>query len=537
MNLTLEQAVGQKLMWSFAGKQAPSQEILAAIRNHQVGGITLFRPLNVENPEQVRALTRSLQEAARQAGEPPLLIAADQEGGQLVALGPQTTPLPGNLALGAAGSVELARQAGVVLGRELAAMGVNLNYAPCSDININPKNPVIGTRSFGEDPAMVARMAAAMLAGIQSAGVAATAKHFPGHGDTASDSHLGTPVIMHSRERIRQVELQPFRAAIQAGVRIVMSAHLAVPAFDDRDDLPATLSTNLLQGLLRQELGFEGLIATDAMDMQAIHQGAGLAVDAICAASAGADLLLLTSFLDQESVYTSLLQAARRGLLAPEQMLASAGRVLALKTWLAENAKSYPLDVVGCAEHREIAAEIARRSITLLRDEAGLLPLSRSPHQRLAVVMPQPVDLTPADTSSYVTPSLAQALRRYTSNVDEFNVSYSPSRAEISDVLPKLHAYDRVIIGTLNAYAAEGQAELVQAILDSGLPTIVTALRMPYDFQVFPGAPTYLCTYSILEPSMQALAQALWGEFPCTGRLPVSIPGLYAFGYRHGDSL
>lgn len=537
MNLTLEQAVGQKLMWSFAGKQAPSQEILAAIHNHHVGGITLFRPLNVENPEQVLALTRSLQEAARQAGDRPLLIAADQEGGQLVALGPHTTPLPGNLALGATGSVELARQAGLVLGRELAAMGINVNYAPCCDVNVNPKNPVIGTRSFGEDPAMVARMAAAMVAGIQSVGVAATAKHFPGHGDTASDSHLGTPVIEHSRTRLRQVELQPFRAAIQAGVRMVMSAHLAVPAFDDRSDLPATLSANLLQGLLRQEIGFEGLIVTDAMDMQAIHQGVALPVDAICAASAGADLLLLTSFLDQEGVYTSLLQAAQRGLLSQEQVMASAGRVLALKTWLAEQPKSYPLDVVGCIEHRELAGEIARRSITLVRDEAKLLPLRRSPDQRLAVVMPQPVDLTPADTSSYVTPALARALRRYTSNVDEFNVSHSPSRSGITDVLQKLDAYDRVIIGTINACATAGQAELVQAILDSGLPTIVSALRMPYDLQAFPDAPTYLCTYSILEPSMQALAQALWGEFPCTGRLPVSIPGLYPLGHRRGNSL
>lgn len=537
MKLTLEQAVGQKLLWSFAGKQDLPQEILAAIRSQQVGGVTLFRPLNVENPEQVLALTRLLQEAAREAGAPPLLIAADQEGGQLMALGQGTTPLPGNLALGAVGSVELARQAGVVLGRELAAMGINMNYAPCSDVNVNPRNPVIGTRSFGEDPSMVAQLAAAIVLGLQSVGVAATAKHFPGHGDTASDSHIGTPVVEHSKERIQQVELQPFKAVIGSGVKLVMSAHLAVPAYDGRSDLPATLSANLLQGLLRQELGFNGVIVTDAMDMRAIHQGAALPVEAICAASAGVDLLLMTSKLDQESIYASLLQAARRGLLSQEHVMTSAGRVLALKAWMVDNSENFSLEVVGCAEHRETADEIARRSITLVRDEAKILPLHCSPDQQLAVVLPRPIDLTPADTSSYVAPSLAHALRRYHARVDEFDVSYDPSNKEISALLQELSAYDKIIIGTINAFVAAGQAELVRAVLDRGEPTIVVALRMPYDLQVFPDAPTYLCTYSILEPSMQALAQVLCGDYHCTGRLPVSIPGLYPLGYCYQDGL
>ena len=531
MKLTIEQAIGQKLLWSFTGKQQLPQELLAAIRSHQVGGVTLFRPLNVENPQQMLALTGTLQKTAQEAGSPPLLIAADQEGGQLMALGQGTTPLPGNLALGAAGSVELARQAGVVLGRELSAMGINLNYAPCSDVNVNPMNPVIGTRSFGEDPAIVARMSAALVAGLQSVGVAATAKHFPGHGDTASDSHHGTPIVAHTEERIRQVELQPFKAAIQAGVRLVMSAHLAVPAFDGRSDLPATLSANLLQGLLRQELGFEGVIVSDAMDMSAVRQGAALAVEAICAASAGVDLLLLTAKLDQESIYASLLQAARRELLSHEQVLDSAERILVLKRWLAEHAETCSLDVVGCAEHQEVAAEIARRSITLVRDEAKILPLRCSPDQRLAVILPRPADLTPADTSSYIVPSLAQELRHYHAGVDEFIVSYDPSRNEITTLLQKLGAYDKIIIGTINASVAKGQAELVRAILKKAQPTIVVALRMPYDLQAFPDAPTYLCTYSILEPSMKALAQALWGEYRCTGRLPVSIPGLYPLGH------
>lgn len=536
MNFTLEQVVGQKLLWSFVGKRNLSQEIQAAIRGQRVGGVTLFRALNVEDPGQVLALTQRLQETARVSGSLPLLIAADQEGGQLMALGQDTTPLPGNLALGAAGSVELARQAGIVLGRELAAMGINLNYAPCSDINVNPRNPVIGTRSFGEDPFMVAQMSAAMVAGIQSAGVAATVKHFPGHGDTASDSHLGTPVVEHPAERIRQVELLPFQSAIEAGVKLVMSGHLAVPAFEHRSDLPATLSTAVLQKLLRQELGFTGVIVSDAMDMKAIRQGTGLQVDVICAASAGIDLLLMTSRLDQEAVYTGLLQAAQRGLISPEWIMNSAERILALKTWIADHFETYPLDVVGCNEHREVAAEIAQHSITLVRDDAKALPLDRSADQRLAVVLPQPVDLTPADTSSYILPSLSKELRGYGIHTDEYYVSHDPTQTEIAEMLEKLGAYDKVIIGTINAYSVKGQAKLVSAILQSGKPAIIVALRMPYDLQAFPDAPTYLCTYSILEPSMQALAQILCGELTSTGRLPVSIPGFYPLGHRYEEN-
>ncbi len=536
MNLTLEQAVGQKLLWSFSGKGDLSQEMQTAIRGQRVGGITLFRALNVENPEQVLALTRRLQETARESGSLPLLIAADQEGGQLMALGQDTTPLPGNLALGATGSVELARQAGVVLGRELAAMGINLNYAPCSDINVNPRNPVIGARSFGEDPDVVAQMSTAMVAGIQSVGVAATVKHFPGHGDTASDSHLGTPVVGHTAERMRHVELQPFKSAIEAGVKLVMSGHLAVPAFERRGDLPATLSTTVLQKLLRQELGFEGVIVSDAMDMKAIRQGDALPVDAICAASAGIDLLLMTSRLDQEAVYAGLLQAAQRGLISPEWIMNSAERILALKSWISEHFETYPLDVVGCSEHRKIAADIARHSITLVRDDAKALPLDHSPDQQLAVVLPQPVDLTPADTSSYVLPSLSKELWRYKIRADEFFVSHDPTETEISDLLEKLGGYDKIIIGTINAYSVKGQAKLVRVVLNSGKPTIVVALRMPYDLRAFPEAPTYLCTYSILEPSMQALAQVLCGDLTSMGRLPVSIPGLYPLGYRYEEN-
>jgi len=518
--------VGQKLLLAFQGKE-PSPEIINALKKYKPGGLTFFRSLNIDNPTQVRELTYSLQRIARDLDLPPLLIATDQEGGQLMAIGEGTTPLPGNMALGATGSTELARKTGEVLGRELVAMGVNVNYAPICDVNINPQNPVIGIRSFGEDPAAVAELASAMIKGIQSQGVAATAKHFPGHGDTDGDSHHGLPSVLHTLERLQRVEFPPFQAAIAADAKLMMTAHLALPAIDGPDAPPATLSRNILQGLLRNQLGFNGVIVTDAMDMKAIRQGDALGEDAVKAAAAGADLLLLTSNPDdQRHVYKRLLDALQRSELDPETTTASIERILSLKRWLAGNPQP-DLDVVGCVAHWTIANEIAERSMTLTRNEAGLLPLNVKSEGKIAVVVPKPVDLTLADTSSYITPSLATAMRNYHPDVDEYLIPYEPEPQEIAEILDRLKSYDILVLGTLNAFASPNQAEFVRQGLKLGIPTVVAALRLPYDLMVFPEAQTYICTYSILEPSMQALAKALFGRISFEGRLPVSIPGLY----------
>jgi beta-N-acetylhexosaminidase len=529
----IEQTAGQKLMLAFQGKEELPGEAREAIRKYRPAGFTLFRAFNIESPEHVYRLTQALQQEARVQGLPPFLIAADQEGGQLMAIGEGTTPLPGNMALGAAGSADLARRAGEVLGCELSAMGININYAPSCDVNINPQNPVIGTRSFGEDPQSVAGLAAEMAAGIQSEGVAGTAKHFPGHGDTASDSHDGIPSVPHDLERLWQVELPPFQATIRAGVRLVMTAHLALPAVTGREDLASTLSQAVLKGLLRNELGFDGVVVSDALDMKAIQQGEGLGEEAARAVEAGCDLLLLTADpADHERVYHGVLEAIQSGRLDSDDVLASAQRVHALKEWLAARPAPPDLSVVGCASHREIAAEIAAKSVTLVRDRTRSLPLRLGGGQRLAVILPQPADLTPADTSSYVAHSLAQALRRYHPQVDEFILPHSPQDGDIAAVLEQIRECQAVVLGTINAFSTLGQAALVNAVLRTGIQTICVALRMPYDLATFPEASTYLCTYSVLEPSMHALARVLFGEAYACGRLPVSIPGIYPRGHR-----
>src|SRR6185312_2217612 len=219
MPFTLEQAAGQMFLLSFDGCEKPPAEFLELLSQGRVSGVVLFRHKNIGTLAGVRHLTQTLQSAAKKAGQPPLLIAADQEGGQLMAVG-DCTPFPGNMALCATRSERLAYQVGSALGRELAALGINVDFAPVCDVNNNPRNPVVGTRSFGEDPEMAGTLAGAMIRGLQRSGIAATAKHFPGHGDTSSDSHHGAPVLKHSAQRIRRIELAPFRRAMDAGVRL-----------------------------------------------------------------------------------------------------------------------------------------------------------------------------------------------------------------------------------------------------------------------------------------------------------------------------
>lgn len=524
--MDIERTVGQKLLFAFHGKEELSAEIIRAFKSYHPSGISYFRSLNMQSAAQVKSLSVSLQDLARELGLPPLLIGTDQEGGQLMAFG-DGTPLPGNMALGATGSPELARKAGEVLGRELAALGINVNYAPCADVNINPQNPVVGTRSFGEDPTRVGELAAAMIEGIQSQGVAATVKHFPGHGDTASDSHHGLGTVSHSRERLDAVELPPFRAALRAGAKLVMTAHLGIPSIDGDNPPPATLSPNIINGLLRRDLGFDGVVITDAMDMHAIRQGELLREDSLRAAQAGADLLLMTSDpQDQTRAFEALLQGAQNGQLTQENLQASVDRITRLKNWLVEHKTSPDLSVIRCAEHMQVANEIAEKSITLVRDEQKHLPIKLEAEKKIAVIIPVPKDLTPADTSSYIQPRLAECIRTHHAQTDEFKIPLAPSAQECESLLEQVRNYDLIVMATINAFAEEKQAELVRQLLKRNTPVIIVAMRLPYDLAAFPQASTYVCTYSILEPSMRAAAKALFGLREMTGRLPVSIPGL-----------
>jgi beta-N-acetylhexosaminidase len=306
-----------------------------------------------------------------------------------------------------------------------------------------------------------------------------------------------------------------------------MTAHIVMPALNGgSNELPATLSHKILRDLLRHKMRFNGVIVSDALDMHAMEQGSGYVAETMAAAAAGIDLLLFNHDLSRvEPACSNLLQAARRGLLSADEIHASARRILALKNWIKRQPQE-PLAVVGCRDHLQLAREVARKSVTLVRDSARQLPLRVSPESRIAVAIPRPQDLTPADTSSYVKPVLADALRRYHPRVDEFSFGMSPASEEIIALCEQLAKYEIVILGTINATAHPKQAELVKKLVKQGTRLIMVALRMPYDLAAYPGVSTYICTYSILPPAMEALAEALFGRIAFTGILPATIPGV-----------
>jgi beta-N-acetylhexosaminidase len=493
-------------------------------------GVTLFGSSNVGSVNQMTALTAALQEAS--GTDLPLLIAADHEGGQLLGAGPATTPFPGNMALGAADDTELTEAVGRAMGQELRALGITVDYAPVCDLATHPDNPSLGIRAFGDDPARVGELAAAMVRGLQAEGVAAAAKHFPGKGDAVVDPHYELPVLDHDQERLEEVELVPFRAAVEAGARLVMVGHYALPAFTWSHDLPSSLSTEVVDGLLRKSVGFDGVVITDALNMLALTQGSGMVVDVIAALGAGVDLLLCADGEEQQEVLRSGLDLARRRrLIDPGGLERSADRVHALRKWLAGFGRPVG-EVVGSAEHHVLANEVARRAITLVRDRERLLPLRPAADDTILAVMPRLIDLTPADTSSTVPPLLAASLAEHHPRVIEMVTTHSPLPTEVTAARQKAEEAALVVVGTVSAHVDRAQVQLVEALLDTGTPTVTVALRTPWDLGSYPAAGTHLCTYGIQPPAMRALAAALFGSLPTPGRLPVPIEGLYPRGHR-----
>jgi beta-N-acetylhexosaminidase len=516
-----------RLMIAFAGSELP-RSAARRINEQGVAGVTLFRLHNVVDPPQIRQLTAAIQEA-RPAGAPPVLVAADQEGGQLLGLGDGTTQFAGAMALGATGDDELAERVAGSMARELRALGVNVDYAPVCDLANNPANPMLGIRSFGDDPEAVGRLAVATVRGLQSNGAAATVKHFPGAGDTAVDPHHELPLVARTNAELAQRELVPFRAVLAAGARMVMTGHFALPG--GTDDLPTSLSAAVLRDLLRGQLRFEGVTVTDALDMRALGQGSAQIVDAIAALRAGEDVLLGTP--DEralERLEEGLAQAQRRGLLDADDDAAARRRLGELRSWLGQFDQP-PLDVVGCDAHQSLAAELARRSITLVRNDERLVPLRPAADARIGVVQSMPADLTPADTSSMVRPTLASALRRRLPGVEEVLLPAAPDESDIAGLGERLATFDLVVVGTFSAHLQPAQAMLAEVVLASGRPTVTVALRTPWDLLAYPSARTHVCSYGILPPSMEALAAALLGEAPFVGRLPVEIVGLHPRGH------
>lgn len=355
--MTLNQKIGQLCMFGFDGLVPPSF-LRGFVQEWGLGGVILFGS-NLKSPPQILELTRTLQGLT--AG-PPLLIGVDQEGGRVSRLKPPFTQFPPAARLGALGSEEIARTVGGVIGKELCAVGINVDFAPVLDVHTNPDNPVIGDRAFAADPDVVARMGIAFFQGLQAEGVLATGKHFPGHGDTSTDSHLELPVVHHPVDRLERVELYPFRRAIDAGLPVLMTAHVLCPALDP--GVPATLSPRVLTELLRHELGFEGIIVSDDLSMAAIA-GRWSVEEAACRfIEAGGDLILMGEDAGaQQAILDALLNAVRSNRIPEDRLEASLGRIRKAKKKLSafrQPAEGEALGLIGRPEHLELARSLQR---------------------------------------------------------------------------------------------------------------------------------------------------------------------------------
>ena len=511
-------------MLAFDGTEVPSW-LSKRLSESEPAGVTLFREWNMASPGQTAELTARLQ-SINSAGL-PLLIAADQEGGQLLGI-TGSTPFSGNMALGATGDHDLVLRVTQAMGREMRAVGVNVNYAPCADVASQAGNPSLGIRSFGDDPVMVATMTAAAVEGFISAGVLPTVKHFPGKGEAMVDPHYHLPLLDLDRERLETVELAPFKAAFQAGARLVMIGHYVVPAITDSREIPIAATEKGMDGFLRAEMGYQGVIITDALDMGALDQGPSQVVEIIAMMRAGVDLLLCMPDSDlQERVRIALDKGFSRGLIPEATLATSRSRIAALRSSLMIS--DGDPDSVGSAEHQHLASELALRSITLVRDDPGLLPWQPASDTRVLSLEPQPSNVTPADTTALYKPALATALRSHHPLVTEIIYPHNPEQNDIAAAVEAANAHDLVVVGTVTA--TPGQAALVEALLASGKPVVTVALRTPFDLAQYPGAGTHICTYSSHQPSMDALAAAIFGQAGFPGRLPAAIPDLYPTGH------
>jgi beta-N-acetylhexosaminidase len=535
--LTLEEKIGQLLMQYVYGCAADAPDPrntqrygvatpAEVVAKYRLGGVIYFNwANNIGRPGQIAEFSSGLQAGVPALADPgddmpariPLLIGTDAETGQANQIGPPATQFPGAMALAATQDPANTRTAYAITGTELRAMGINACFAPVADTNLNPANPVIGVRSFSSDPAVVCDHVTAAVDGLQSdAGISAASKHFPGHGDTTTDSHSGLPVITHVPLDWELLDAPPFRAAIAAGCDMIMTGHLSFPALDPTG-APATLSEQMLSGLLREKLGYDGVIITDSLRMRGIRQGCDDGEVAVRALSAGADLLLEPA--EPDTAVEAIRAATESGRLALSQIDASVRRILTMKSdrvvFDTPSAGSAAVvDTVGSIDHHTWADRIAAATITVLTDDENLVPLWRRP---TAVVGSN------GDVVNALAKELADAgIQTRTETISPGQAGrYRASRAaqETGQTIVVLDDACRDPAGS------DGQAGLLRAVQSATRRVMVIAVTSPYDAELASGPGSWLLTYSKAPIAIRALAHVLLGQQSATGRLPVSIRG------------
>ena len=567
--MTLEEKIGQMFMvWAkvqFLNNESPEYlQLRDDINRYHVGGfgvtvLTEGSSLIESEPLEAAALTNHLQKDSPY----PLIFAADFERGLSMRLA-GATAFPAAMAFGAAGDTKLAREFGRISAVESRAIGVQWNWFPVSDVNTNPANPIIDTRSFGDDPAQVGAMVAAYIEGAHAGGLLTTAKHFPGHGDTDTDSHLALSQVPGNLDHLSSVELVPFRRAIAAGVDSVMIGHLIVPAVEPDPNRPATISSRVIQGLLQKQLGFRGVVVCDALDMAGLtHVFSGSEADvsraaAVAAVQAGNDIVLIPGDLD--AAYTGVLEAVKRGEIPQARIDRSVLKILRMKASVGLNTSRF-VELsnverdVALPENVAIAQSVADRAVTLVSDPGKLLPLETSfdaqrpssaaaPSQHASRIVAVIVSDRPRGSDGGR--AFANELRLRAPGATVFFVDSTNSGFIFNNVMEAVRDASRVIVVAESApnprRTTQGRAggsagldvgpsQLLSAMVKSaGSKTVVVAFGNPYLGGSIPGIETYICTFSNTVVSAASLARALFGEIPIHGRLPVSIPGVASRG-------
>lgn len=539
-SMTLDEKIGQLIIPAVVGMfMSQDSEVFQQIRRDvtefHVGGYHMLGEVNIlHEPAGVALLINHLQEMAKV----PLWITADFEGGVgLRYIG--ATRLPRAMAMGATGNPEMAYQAGRIAAEEARALGVQVNFYPVADVNNNARNPIINIRSFGGDPGAVSTMVRAYIRGSQEHGVMATAKHFPGHGDTSTDSHLELPVVDVNRARLDSIELPPFRAAIDEGVGGVMSAHIALPQIVP-EKLPATLSPKMLTQVLRGELKFNGVIFTDAMNMQGIaaHYPEGEA--AVRAVKAGADIVLYPPSV--EKAFGALKHAVESGEIKESRIDESVKRILTAKMRLGLDRERFvdiaKLDrMLGSNEHRRTAQQIIENAITLVRDKRNILPLKLTPEQRV-------LSITMVDNSEGWRDGVPgstffdELLKRHRKSIKVY-VTDKTAAAEL-ELIKKLAAFSDVVIvngfirvasfkGSIDL--SEGEINLLKHLSTIDKPFAFVLFGSPYLLSFVPELPTYILAYEYYPAAEEAALKAVLGEIEFKGKLPIELPGFYQIGH------
>jgi beta-N-acetylhexosaminidase len=493
-----------------------------------VGGVVLFSH-NISGASQVRRLAGELRSRATR----PLRVAIDHEGGHIVRIGAPLTRFPSAMAIGATGSEELAAAVGRAMGRELAAIGFDVNLAPVLDVAADPRNPSVGTRSFGSSPALVARLGSAFIRGLRAAGVAATAKHFPGHGRTPIDSHVDLPVLEGGIDALQLTDLPPFRAAIEADVDLVMASHLVVDGLTD--GLPASLSSRAMIDLLRRDLGFDGLVVTDALRMGALADH-DLPAACVRAVAAGADVVMP---LDDQPAALAALTRTADDVHLTARIEEALGRVFRLDQRLRGSMETRNQDLaLPDPDHADLAGEVARRSLTLVSDGTCLpIPADASvaviefPSRRSSPVE----ELAPGD-SVQRPPSLADALRPHVPRTRDVQIDVDGPGDASSEgsargreaALDAARSAELVVCATRDAYLWPSDRDLVADVVALGHPVILVALRNPYDLAILPATAERIAAYADVPATFEALADALTGRAGWPGLLPIDLDAALA---------